>query len=215
MQTLAPSTIESLYRHALKGPGKKQWWITRLAMYRALEGKLSHIDSETTNVLAISNSEWFARDTLGLLKSKVTKADYPTHNLVDLNKISDSEYDICVSDQVLEHIEGDPFKAFSESARVVRSGGYVCHTTCLINEIHGSPSDFWRFTPDALRLLARASGLTVEMVGGWGNREAVGIMNSALRYEKIPEDPANPVYQLAMRSDPDWPISVWILARKP
>lgn len=60
---------------------------------------------------------------------------------------NDEQFDFCISDQVLENIEGNPFKAFSETARVVKKGGRVCHITCFINGIHGAPNDFWRYTP--------------------------------------------------------------------
>jgi SAM-dependent methyltransferase len=128
----------------------------------------------------------------------------------------DEIFDFCVSDQVLEHIEGDPFLAFAETVRVLKPGGFVCHTTCFLNEVHKAPGDFWRFTVDSLKLLAKHCGLTVTLAGGWGNREVISIMRDAqLRFKKIPNDPNNPIYQLATRNEPDWPISVWIIAQKP
>ena len=124
-------------------------------------------------------------------------------------------FDFCISDQVLEHIEGDPFKAFSETARVIKRGGRICHTTCLLNGVHGAPHDFWRFTPRALSLLASSCGLESELVGGWGNREAQTILNSEFRMTKIPDNPNNPIYKLAMRNEEEYPVSTWIIAKKP
>jgi hypothetical protein len=40
---------------------------------------------------------------------------------------------------------------------VLRPGGLVCHTTWFIDPTHAAPKDLWRFTPDALRLLAEGA----------------------------------------------------------
>lgn len=214
MLNLSDQTTSQLVEMALSGPGQKTWWITRLAMYKALQNTFSSFDNTTTECLAISHSEQFGRDVLGLKRSRFVSADYPKCNILDL-QFNDAEFDFCISDQVLEHIHGNPFKAFSETARVIKPGGLICHTTCFINVVHGAPSDFWRFTPDALKLMAEDSGLEVKTVGGWGNREAQGLVNSKYRFHKIPEDPKNPIYQLAMRNEPDYPVVTWIVARKP
>ena len=57
---------------------------------------------------------------------------------------------------VLEHVEGNPFAPVRESLRVVRPGGAIVHTTCLLNPVHREPGDFWRFTPDGLALICRS-----------------------------------------------------------
>jgi len=214
MYSLREQTIKELYEFALNVPGKKTWRITRLAMYRALNNALASYDSPELKCLAISKSENLARDVLGLRTAEVVRADYPEHNMIDL-KFSDASFDFCISDQVLEHVEGDPFKAFSESARVIKSGGFVCHTTCLLIDIHGFPKDFWRFTPEALSLLAKNAGLIPQTIGAWGNREIMSVMQSPLRFSQIPDDPKNPIYRLAMKNEADWPIVVWIIAQKP
>ena len=133
-------------------------------MYNALKNKFLEKDSANKNVLAISRSSSFGR-LLGLRAAIYTEADYPEYNMLSL-KFPDNSFDFCVSDQVLEHVEGNPYAAFHETARVIRPGGWICHTTCFINPIHAVPKDFWRFTPDALRLLAESSGCTEIEVGG-------------------------------------------------
>ena len=211
---LSPEVVRSLLDFAYAAKGPRTWHITRLAMYRALQGAWAEFDGPDKTCLAISRSGPFARGVLGLAKARVQAADYPAHDMVDL-RFPDGAFDFCVSDQVLEHVEGNPIQAVRESARVLKPGGLVCHTTCFVNEIHGFPKDFWRFTPDALKLMATEAGLETLVVGGWGNRDAVAIMKSDLRMVRIPNDPANPLFQLATRNEPDWPISVWLMARKP
>jgi len=182
-------------------------------MNKALTGFFKEADSEDKTCLSVSHSVGFGR-MAGLTKTKMTEANYPEHNILALDFPS-NYFDFCISDQVFEHIEGNPFQAFSETARVIKPGGFVCHTTCFINQIHGVPKDFWRYTPDALSLLAKESGLDVVVANGWGNREVIGLMRSRFRMLPIPNNPSNPLYVLATRNEPDWPIVVWVVARKP
>jgi hypothetical protein len=90
----------------------------------------------------------------------------------------------------------------------------VCHTTCFINERHGNPKDFWRFTPDALQLLATSCNCKTTELGGWGNREAWALIEAGFRSMPIPDDAENPIYELATRNEVDWPIVVWVIAQK-
>ena len=51
--------------------------------------------------------------------------------------------------------------------------------------------------------------------GGWGNRAALAVIDLGFRWVPIPENAANPIYQLAMRNEPDFPIVTWVVLRKP
>lgn len=212
---LRPETIKELISYSLKAkPAKKEdWHITRLAMYRALRDKFSPMDSSERKCLAISNSVWFGK-ILGLKTAQFTPADYPEYNILNL-PFPDESFDFVISDQVLEHVEGDPFTAFRETVRLLKKGGTLCHTTCFINEIHGVPKDFWRYTPDALRLLAKTSECEIVEVGSWGNREAWALIEAGFRFSKIPNDENHPIFKIATRNEPKWPIVTWIIARKP
>ena len=57
---------------------------------------------------------------------------------------------ICVD--TLEHVT-DPLAACAEIARVLVPGGAVVVATCFNFPVHNCPHDYWRFTPDAMRLL--------------------------------------------------------------
>jgi hypothetical protein len=97
--------------------------------------------------------------------------------------------------------------------RVLRPGGVAIHTTCFINPIHGYPSDFWRFTPDALALLHR-NWSVVHKVGGWGNRRVWSVVADGLRFAGVPHARWHPMHTFAMQNDPLWPIVTWVVARK-
>ena len=205
--------LTALLRFAYDGPGGRRWQITRLCMYRTLSDRLAALDGPEQSCMCISSSQTLAR-IAGLRQAKLEVANYPDVNLIDL-PYPDGRFDFLVSDQVLEHVEGDPFRAVAESLRVLRPGGQAIHTTCFVNEVHGSPNDFWRFTPQALELLGTSAGGEVVLSGGWGNRAALTLIGLGFRMVPIPEDPANPLYQLAMRNEPDFPIVTWVILRKP
>lgn len=52
----------------------------------------------------------------------------------------------------LEHVQY-PFKAMSEVRRVLKPGGVVLMTSVMLCPIHAYPSDYWRFTPEAFKVL--------------------------------------------------------------
>jgi SAM-dependent methyltransferase len=182
-------------------------------MYRALENVL--IDEKHgagKKVLAISHSANLAL-ILGIERADITEANYPEHNIIDLKSFRESTFDFVLSDQVLEHIEGNPQLAFDESLRVLKQGGIAVHTTCFVYPVHGAPSDFWRFTPEALRYLARDFSEIIT-ADGWGNRGVWVIDALGMLYLPVPHTKWNPLQQVAARDNKRWPVVTWIIARK-
>ena len=206
--------LRALIEHALADPsGPARWHITRVAMYRALENRLRHLDSSSRRCLCISQSRPLAR-VLGLGKCAMTVTSFPDVDILAL-PYADGEFDFVIADQVLEHVAGDPFRAMAECARVAKPGGTIVHTTCFINFLHQLPTDFWRFSPAALDLLARHAGGEDIATGGWGSRDAWTYMELGYRMRKVPEAPGNPIFELAMRNEKRWPVTTWVTFRKP
>ena len=83
--------------------------------------------------------------------------------------VPDGDFDSVISVQVL----GDllrPELAIKEFRRIVKPGGMVLITEGFMNELHGEPRDFWRFTPYGLSGLMEENGFKVvkaEIVGGF------------------------------------------------
>jgi SAM-dependent methyltransferase len=206
--------LRALIEHALAdASGPARWHITRVAMYRALENALAPLDTSARRCLCISQSRPLAR-VLGLRKSAMTVTSFPEVDILAL-PYADGEFDFVVADQVLEHVAGDPFLAMAECLRVAKPGGAIVHTTCFINFMHQLPTDFWRFSPAALELLARHAGGEDIAVGGWGSRDAWTYMELGFRMRKVPEVPGNPIFELAMRNEKRWPVTTWVRFRKP
>lgn len=165
----------------------------------------------TGRLLSISHSVRLCRQ-VGLGGCEITEANYPEYNILAL-PFPEGAFDVVVSDQVLEHVQGDPQQAIHESLRVVRPGGLIIHTTCLIHPIHGAPQDFWRFTPYGLSFLCREAAEVLE-VGGWGN-PAVWLLDWLdLRYEPVPESRWHPAHWIATWNTEHWPVSTWVVARR-
>jgi hypothetical protein len=208
---LNQETIKSLINYSLAGCEHSEHHITRFAMYKCLAGKWAKHAGANKSCLSISNSAHLGR-ILGLSDALYDEVSYPSGNILNLS--SYRNYDFCVSDQVLEHVEGNPFEAFQQSVDALKPGGLVCHTTCFINPIHGVPKDFWRFTPDALSLLAQSCNCEEIETSSWGNREAWDFIELGYRFAKLPKHPSHPLTQLALRNEPEWPIVTWVLAKK-
>lgn len=187
--------------------------IWRFYMYRHL-GALFHtlpIQAKEIKVLAISGSERLC-SVLGFTASQLTVANYPEFDMLSLS-FPEGSFDVVVSDQVLEHIDGDPQVAIDESHRVLKMGGIAVHTTCFIQQLHYGPKDLWRFSPDALRFLTRQFSELIDC-GGWGNRWIWPYIWLGLRFEGIPEASWHPIHKLAIYNEAEWPAVTWVVARK-
>jgi SAM-dependent methyltransferase len=184
--------------------------VTRYEMYRRI-GEFFAREPRHGKILSISESEGL-HDLFERSQSEIFVANYPEYNILRL-PFPDETFDYCVSDQVLEHVEGDPQRAIDESFRVLKRGGWAIHTTCLMNPIHAAPNDFWRFTPGGLRYLFRAYS-KIEQAEGWGN-PFVHLMHVLdLRSVPIPNAPGHPLHKIATLNWANWPVMTWIIAQK-
>lgn len=67
--------------------------------------------------------------------------------------LEDKKYDHVLTMNVLEHIYNYR-NVFSETARVIKSGGMFVSTVPFMHHVHGSPDDFHRYTESTFRRLA-------------------------------------------------------------
>jgi len=104
----------------------------------------------------------------------------------DLRALSfeDASVGTAVCLETLEHCE-DPFAAGRELARVVRADGGVCLvSTPLLLGLHGYPQDYWRFTPEGLRVVL--GGFDDVWVAGIGDPEMpLGVVAVAARGRQL------------------------------
>lgn len=204
--------IATPIRLSLMGWPKSQHDAIRFSMYETLGALVPPlILQDAPAALAISGSGFLAK--LVAPRATVAEADYPEHNILSL-PYPDNMFDLVVTDQVLEHVHGDPFLAVEECRRVLKPGGIAVHTTPLLVQIHGYPSDYWRFTPDGLALMCESHS-EVLLSGGWGNRY-LWMLNwlGVLFGQKVPLPTWHPYHKIALLNEPDFPITTWVVARK-
>lgn len=72
------------------------------------------------------------------------------YDILDL-RFPNGSFDIAVCNAVLEHVE-DPTGAIEELSRVLRPGGRIWVEVPFNQPYHASPDDFWRTTPEGLRI---------------------------------------------------------------
>lgn len=187
--------------------------ITRFVMYTTLQEVCRPYTEEVGRCLVISGSGRLA-GILGIRREAMVVAAYPE---VDIRSLpyADGEFDAVVTDQVLEHVAAPPSRVIAEAARVVRPGGLLVHTTCFVNPRHDAPSDYWRFSPEALRLLHEDLGHRVLHTGSWGNRYVLAGDPIGLRYLRVDASrPRSLTHRVATLDHPKWPICTWVVAAR-
>jgi hypothetical protein len=50
--------------------------------------------------------------------------------------------------------------------------------------------------------------------GGWGNPDVWTVVKDGIRFEPVPHAPWHPLHRIAVKNDPLWPISTWIIVQK-
>ena len=164
------------------------------------------------DVLSVSGSERLC-EVLGFGPAEQRSVAYPDVDLTQL-PFDDAAFDAVVSDQVLEHVGPSPQTAVAEAARVLKPGGRLVFTTCLLNPVHPSPEDFWRFTPQGLELLCECvPGLRLLDAGGWGNRVGVLAIAAGFRRAKVGRLPVA-IRRRLLKDDWRWPIVTWVVAER-
>jgi len=186
------------------------WHVTRYTMYRRLSAFMGD-QTRFGRVLSISESN-VLHGMFDAKRSQIVVANYPEYNVLSL-PFADGSFDYVVCDQVLEHVEGSAQQAVDEQHRVLKPGGWLVLTTCLMNPIHGAPGDFWRFTPDGLKYLCRGFR-HIEQAEGWGNPWVHLLDVAGVRGIPIPHARYHPLNKIATYNDPRWPVMTWVIAEK-
>ena len=107
---------------------------------------------------------------------------------VESLSLSDESVGTVLILDTLEHVE-NCFKALDEIYRVLKKDGIVIMTSVMDFPIHDYPSDYWRFTPEAFKLLLNK--FSIKIIGMQGNPEhphtilAIGIKSdNFIKYQE-------------------------------
>ena len=69
---------------------------------------------------------------------------------------------ICM--EVFEHVR-EPWVAINEISRVIKDNGLLILSAPMNSRIHGSPYDYWRFTPQGFEVLFKNAGFKYSFIG--------------------------------------------------
>jgi SAM-dependent methyltransferase len=185
-----------------KASGPAEHW-QRLVLNGSVDDYLSSLGPSGLTAAEISGDAHAGRPW-----SEYTTLAYPEFDLCA--PLDDrGTYDVVICEQVLEHVV-DPLAAAANLRELCRPGGHVIVSTPFLIKIHelglAGIEDYWRFTPRGMRLLLERSGLDVERVESWGNRECV-IAN-------FNRWPRRRRWQ-SLRNEAEFPVQIWAFARRP
>jgi SAM-dependent methyltransferase len=189
---------------------KKEFPFVRHAMYNRIRDLFRTVQPKTGAVLSISYSKHLC-DIMGLENVRITEANYPEVSVLNL-PFPDNTFDWVLSDQVFEHIEGDPQVAINESLRILKPGGIMVHTTCFLIPYHG-PGDFWRYTPEGLAYLCRNASKVLAS-DGWGHPLVCLFTYLGFTWTLVPVARWHPLNWFARLHRPSYDYMVWVAAQK-
>lgn len=180
---------------AREAPQQRQW--CRKVMNEDIAGFIDTLDREGSWAVEISGTlhndpGWRFYESLS----------FPEFDLCTSSP--DRNFDVVICEQVLEHV-ADPWRATETLHELCRPGGHLIVSTPFLVKLHKEPEDYWRFTPDGMRLLLERAGFEVLKVRSWGNESCVQ-RNFAhwAPYQRW----------RSLRNDEDLPIVVWAFARR-
>ena len=205
--------VKSIIKFLLFWGADRQWPLSRFKMYERLCGYCA-LTKRPMKVLSVSGSEILSQVVMQEeQKFNMTKISYPEYDICSLN-IEDDSFDLVCCDQVLEHVK-EPQKAMDELARVLKPGGKMVVTTCFMNMRHGAPSDYWRFTVEALLYMAENTGFLKEIkASSSGCLLHTFLFEMGFRKVRVPNNKWHPLnFVASMSSNRNYVVS-WVVAEK-
>lgn len=204
---MPPDNTSLLQRHEhrikalLSAVGYDHRHLTRPVMYERCRELLNALGPSQLDALEISAGKFFP--TLGFKSYRA--ADYPEFDIC--KDVLDQRFDLVIADQVWEHLLY-PYRATRNVLAMLKPGGHFLVTTPFLIRVHAIPHDCTRWTETGMRYFLAECGFEESSIvtGSWGNRAAV-----KANFNKW----ARAGWFSSMRNEPDFPVVVWALARKP
>lgn len=193
-------------------PRTSSYSFSRRQMYEKIE---SFVRSHSLGMKCLFVGEDGTSGIIGMLEQD---KDIVITNKIECNIMKmpyeNESFDIVVSDQVLEHVE-DPFMAAHEMYRVTKYKGVTIVTSCFMNPIHCNDKsdcceDYWRFTPDGLRVLCKKY-TKIHQCDGMGDFK---LLYHCLLGHRENKDSDGKLAEIAKGNDGKTYIHTWIIAEK-
>ena len=194
--------------------GSKRYKFSRYAMYTRIQEFFDGANLEPGKCLLVGDTlEGKGGDTsitdMLPVGSKIMAAGYPEVDIQDM-PYENNTFDYVIADQVIEHVR-KPWIGVEEVRRVLKPGGIAVLTSALIFYLHGVPHDYWRFTPDGLRVLCENFSI-VHRCAGTGDLDfAFDILRDK---KSTTVTPGSELEKRALACNDKHLVSVWIIAEK-
>jgi SAM-dependent methyltransferase len=120
--------------------------------------------------------------------------------------VLDHQFDLIIANQVFEYVLW-PYKAARNVCQMLKPGGYFLMTTPFLIRVHAIPYDCTRWTETGIKYFLSECGFPLEEIktGTWGNRACV-----KANFKRW----ARRGWFGSLKNEPNFPVSVWALAKK-
>jgi SAM-dependent methyltransferase len=175
----------------------------RKIMYQETKRLVQKLRPEELDALEISGVRWRSLVDFRSYKS----VDFPEYDLCVAPL--PEQFDLVIADQVFEHLLW-PYRAGKNVYEMVRPGGHFLVMTPFLVRVHPHPTDCSRWTETGIRHLLAECGFPIDSIrtGSWGNISCVRAeLTRFRRYRRL--------FHQSLRDQPQYPIQVWALAKKP
>jgi SAM-dependent methyltransferase len=192
--------VKQFIEGAARAVGYDKTHLTRVVAYREIDAFLDGLGSERLDALEISAGwKWRTRPW-----RSYTEMNWPEHDIC-AGRL-DREFDVVIADNVFEHLRY-PWRAARNVHAMLRPGGWFINITPFLIRRHAVPIDCTRWTETGMVHFLEEAGFDPDQVktGSWGNRRAV-----AANFRRW----ARAGWQRRLANDPDFPVTVWAIARK-
>lgn len=193
--------LKSFAETALKTVGYDKTHITRTVAYREVDAFLDTLPVEQMSALEVAAGwKWRTRNW-----GSFTEMNWPDYDICE--DVLDQQFDIAIADNVWEHLL-HPYRAAGHVLQMLKPGGIFINITPFMIKHHPIPTDCTRWTELGMRHFLGDVGFDADTVetGSWGNAAAVKANFHSW---------ARTGWKRRLPNDPDFPITVWAIARKP
>lgn len=123
--------------------------------------------------------------------------------------------DLILCPFIFEHV-ARPWRAIRTLADSLRPGGFVIWAAPMFQRYHGSPHDYYRYTPNGVKALAEEAGLEVAKIYAPGDLSLVnGVLMGMLLPYWSTEQVLRESELVERDTSPRYPLNVFALLRKP
>jgi SAM-dependent methyltransferase len=184
-----------------QGIGYDKTHITRTIAYREVEHWLDGRAADQFDTLEIAAGwKWRQRQW-----GSYTEMNWPDYDICE--HVLDRQFDLVIADNVWEHLL-HPWRAAQHVLAMLKPGGTFINITPFMIRYHPIPTDCTRWTELGMRHFLGDVGFEEAgmITGSWGNASAVKA--NLHRWGRTG-------WRRALPNDPDFPVTVWAIARKP